>query len=148
VTLEDLHLRAKQLNRNDPRRPLVLLADPESGSALETVGRIDLLDEGYSLKTQQVREPAGRVDFLIVPRKREVPPGWLVVELDGYAFHASPAQFAEDRRRDAELTARPRREDRTGFRGPAVHVRAGAAAAGVVARGGARHPLARAQGRR
>ena len=98
VSLEDLQLRAEELNRNDPRRHLVALADPGSGSALETVGRLDLLDEGYDLRTQQVREPAGRVDILIEE--------WLVVELDGWAFHSGPAQFAEDRRRDAELTAR------------------------------------------
>jgi very-short-patch-repair endonuclease len=37
------------------------------------------------------------VDFLW-PRER------LVVEIDGFAFHASAASFERDRRRDAELT--------------------------------------------
>jgi very-short-patch-repair endonuclease len=31
--------------------------------------------------------------------------GWLVVELDGYETHGRIGQFAEDRRRDAELAA-------------------------------------------
>ena len=30
----------------------------------------------------------------------------LVVEVDGFAFHASRAQFEDDRRRDAELAAK------------------------------------------
>lgn len=87
-------LRAS-LPRGDSRRALLGLADPRSGSALETVGRVDLLDEGFRVQTQQVLAPAGRVDFLI--------DGWLVVELDGYETHGRIGQFAEDRRRDAEL---------------------------------------------
>lgn len=83
------------LPRSDSRRALLAMADPRCGSALETVGRVDLLDEGFRVQTQQVLAPAGRVDFLI--------DGWLVVELDGYETHGRIGQFAEDRRRDAEL---------------------------------------------
>jgi very-short-patch-repair endonuclease len=98
VSLEDLSVAAKSWNRRDPRRNLLRWADPDCGSALETVARVDLAGEGYALQTQQVREPAGRVDFLV--------DGWLVVEVDGFAFHADRVQFAEDRRRDAELARR------------------------------------------
>lgn len=98
LSAEDLQTAAKSLNRNDPRRPSLRLADPACGSPLETVARIDLLDEGYPVETQQFVEGVGWVDFLI--------DGWLVVEVDGYQFHADPKAFANDRRRDAELRAR------------------------------------------
>jgi very-short-patch-repair endonuclease len=39
----------------------------------------------------------GWVDLLVEGR--------LVVEIDGYAYHSSPQQFADDRRRDAALAA-------------------------------------------
>jgi very-short-patch-repair endonuclease len=98
VSWEDLNLAAKGMNRNDDRRKLLAMADEKSGSPLESIGRYDLLEAGYSLQTQVVLDPAGRVDFLI--------DGWLVVELDGRRTHDDPVQFAEDRRRDAELTRR------------------------------------------
>ncbi|MFB9376909.1 DUF559 domain-containing protein [Kineococcus gynurae] len=97
LTVDELRSAADALNRRDPARGLAPLVDPGSGSALESVARLDLLDAGYPVRTQQVQQPAGRVDLLLG--------GWLVVEVDGYAFHAGPAQFAEDRRRDAELLA-------------------------------------------
>lgn len=56
---------------------------------------MDLLDEGYSLCTQRVLEPAGRTDFVI--------DGWLVVEVDGFTFHVGRGRRDEDLRRDAEL---------------------------------------------
>jgi very-short-patch-repair endonuclease len=95
LTLADLHLAAARMNRRDPRRGLLGMADPQSGSALETVARVDLLDQGLRVRTQQAIEPAGRVDLLVEDR--------LVVEVDGYAFHASARQRSEDLRRDAEL---------------------------------------------
>jgi very-short-patch-repair endonuclease len=98
LTVEDLELAAKGMNRSDPRRALLARADPECGSALESVARMDLLDEGYDLRTQEFLSPAGRVDFLI--------DDWLVVEVDGYEYHAGRGPFAEDRRRDAELERR------------------------------------------
>ncbi|WP_380158896.1 DUF559 domain-containing protein [Kineococcus sp. R86509] len=98
VSWEDLDLAAKGMNRNDDRRKLLAMADEKSGSPLESIGRYDLLEAGYSLQTQVVLDPAGRVDFLI--------DDWLVVELDGRRTHDDPVQFAEDRRRDAELTRR------------------------------------------
>jgi very-short-patch-repair endonuclease len=95
LTTDDLEEMLDRLPRNDRRRSLLSMADPECGSPLETVGRVDLRDEGFAPLTQQVLEPAGRVDFLIA--------GWLIVELDGYETHATIGQFREDRRRSAEL---------------------------------------------
>ncbi|WP_369070283.1 DUF559 domain-containing protein [Kineococcus terrestris] len=96
LDVDDLLAAASRLNRRDPRRGLLRMADPASGSALETVARVDLLDEGYAVRTQRVLEPAGRVDLVV--------DGWLVVEVDGFAFHSSAGQRREDLRRDAELT--------------------------------------------
>ena len=45
-----------------------------------------------------VRIRGHEVDFLWVAEK-------LVVEVDGYAYHASASAFGRDRRRDATLTA-------------------------------------------
>ncbi|MEZ0494383.1 hypothetical protein AB2L28_19270 [Kineococcus sp. TBRC 1896] len=42
--LEELQAAAAAMNRNDPRRRLVVWVDPECGSALESVARYDLLD--------------------------------------------------------------------------------------------------------
>lgn len=98
ISLEDLHLAAKKMNRNDDRRRLIAWADEKCGSPLESIGRYDLLDAGYDLETQQYVAGVGRVDFVI--------DGWLVVELDGRLFHEDAVQFEEDRRRDAELVRR------------------------------------------
>lgn len=85
------------MNRDDDRRRLIAWADPGYGSPLESIGRYDLLEAGYAVRTQRVLEPAGRVDSLL---------DHLVVELDGYEFHADRQRFAEDRRRDTELARR------------------------------------------
>lgn len=85
-----------ELRHNDPRWSLLGMADPECGSPLETVGRVDLLDEGFPVTTQQSFTRVGRVDFVIA--------GWLVVELDGFESHSSIGQFGEDRRRSVELS--------------------------------------------
>lgn len=98
VTVEELEDAARRMNRNDPRRGLITLADPVCDSALESIARVDLLDEGYPLRTQRVLEPAGRTDFVI--------DGWLVVEVDGFTFHSARERRNEDLRRDAELRRR------------------------------------------
>jgi very-short-patch-repair endonuclease len=98
VTVTELQEAAARMNRNDPRRELVAMADPECGSALESVARVDLLDEGYHLRSQQVLEPAGRTDFVV--------DDWLVVEVDGFTFHSARERRDDDLRRDAELRRR------------------------------------------
>ncbi len=68
-----------------------------AGSSGETVGRMVMQDAGFSVQPQVHIRGVGWVDLLVEGR--------LVVEIDGYAYHSSPQQFADDRRRDAALAA-------------------------------------------
>jgi very-short-patch-repair endonuclease len=79
-------------------RRAVRHADQLAGSALESVLRllIDLLD--VEVRTQVLIPGVGRVDILIN--------GWLVIEADGYAFHADREAYRNDRRRDNALSER------------------------------------------
>lgn len=67
-------------------------ADGCVDSALESVVRTRLRRRGVQLRTQVQLPGVGRVDFLIG--------NYLIVELDGWEFHRSPEQFANDRQRD------------------------------------------------
>ncbi|WP_129337868.1 endonuclease domain-containing protein [Cellulomonas endophytica] len=96
VAEEELVEARRRLHVQDPRRRLLARSDACSGSALESVARADLLDEGYRVRSQVWLPPAGRVDLLV--------DDWLVLEVDGWAFHGDPGQRSEDLRRDAELT--------------------------------------------
>ncbi len=71
-------------------------ADAGSQSGLETIVRLLMRAHGVALRTQVQIDGVGRVDMLIGDR--------LVVELDGYGFHAN--RFEEDRERDWELLQR------------------------------------------
>ncbi|WP_457973296.1 endonuclease domain-containing protein [Arthrobacter sp. D1-17] len=51
---------------------------------------------GIATETQVWLDGIGRVDFLLE--------GFLIVELDGIAFHLEPRQFKKDRRRDNSAT--------------------------------------------
>ena len=67
----------------------------QADSGLETLLRLAAEAQGWRVEVQ-VRIPGvGRVDILI--------DGWLVVELDGGAWHDDEQAQDEDRRRDAEL---------------------------------------------
>ena len=82
-------------------RAVVARLDPLSGSVLESLCRLLLEDAGLRpFETQHVvrlgRRAVGRVDFAW-PEQR------LVVEVDGYAFHADRASYRKDRRRINEL---------------------------------------------
>lgn len=69
--------------------------DGSADSGLETLFRLAAQAQGWRVETQ-VRIPGvGRVDLLI--------DGWLVVELDGAAWHDDDASQERDRRRDADL---------------------------------------------
>lgn len=70
------------------------LAKVERGadSLLETLARVLFRDAGISTETQVWITGIGRVDFLLE--------GFLIVEIDGIAFHLDPRQFKKDRRRD------------------------------------------------
>jgi len=61
-------------------------------SLLETLARVLFRDAGIRVETQVWIDGIGRVDFLLE--------GFLIVELDGLAFHLDPRQFKKDRRRD------------------------------------------------
>lgn len=80
-----------------PARALVRRADPRSGSSGETVARLTIEDAGLRVEPQVLIPGVGWVDLLVEGR--------VVVEIDGYAYHSDPAQFALDRRRDAALVA-------------------------------------------
>jgi very-short-patch-repair endonuclease len=69
--------------------------DPEAGSALESVLRIMLLACGGDVRSQVWIAGVGRVDFVIN--------GWLVIEGDGFAFHADRQSYRNDRRRATAL---------------------------------------------
>jgi very-short-patch-repair endonuclease len=56
-------------------------------------------DAGLSLPAVNARVAGFEVDFLWRPQR-------LVIEVDGYRFHADRRAFENDRRRDAELVAR------------------------------------------
>ena len=80
----------------------VSLADPTCGSALESLFRVLLVLAGLApAETQYAVRRAGRllgrVDFAW-------PALLLVVETDGFAFHADRATYRSDRRRTNALT--------------------------------------------
>lgn len=82
-------------------RAVVERLDPLSGSVLESLCRLLLEDAGLRpFETQHVvrfgRRTIGRVDFAW-PEQR------LVVEVDGYAFHADRETYRNDRRRGNAL---------------------------------------------
>jgi very-short-patch-repair endonuclease len=79
-------------------KQVLRLADARSGSPLESVVRVALVLAGHSVQPQAYIPGVGFVDFLV--------DGWLVVEIDGFAYHSERAQYREDRRRGNELTAR------------------------------------------
>lgn len=79
-------------------RGTLRLADPRSGSAIETVARLALVASGLTVRSQVDIAGVGQVDLLI--------DGWLVVEIDGYAHHSSREQFRNDRRRANALAER------------------------------------------
>lgn len=81
---------------------VVRLADPRSGSVLESLLRVLLAEHGLAPPTSQLLVRTrhggriGRVDFAW-------PDAMLVVETDGFAFHADRRSYREDRRRGDAL---------------------------------------------
>lgn len=61
-------------------------------SLLETLARVLFREAGIATGTQVWINGVGRVDFLLE--------GFLIVEIDGIAFHLESRQFKKDRRRD------------------------------------------------
>ena len=105
VTVEELMAALRELpagrGRSRVARALRLM-DPQSGSVLETLCRVLLQQAGLAPDETQlvVRDASGhwigRVDFAWPTRR-------LVVETDGFAFHADRASYRDDRRRSNAL---------------------------------------------
>lgn len=83
------HLRG---NRCGKARDVVARVECGADSLLETLARVLFRDAGIVTETQVWIEGIGRVDFLLE--------GFLIVEIDGLAFHLESRQFKKDRRRD------------------------------------------------
>jgi very-short-patch-repair endonuclease len=85
-------------NRCGKARDVLARVERGADSLLETLARVLFRDAGIATETQVWLDGIGRVDFLLE--------GFLIVELDGIAFHLEPRQFKKDRRRDNSATAR------------------------------------------
>lgn len=79
-------------NRCGKARDVVAKVERGADSLLETLARVLFREAGISTETQVWIDGIGRVDFLLE--------GFLIVEIDGLAFHLEPRQFKKDRRRD------------------------------------------------
>jgi very-short-patch-repair endonuclease len=76
-------------------RTLLGMVDANSESLLETIARVVLRVRGLHVETQVEVPGVGRVDLLVE--------GVLVVELDGFDYHADRAHYRNDRRRGNAL---------------------------------------------
>lgn len=79
-------------------RRVLGLVDGRSGSLIETMLRLGLRQAGLPVDVQVLIPGVGRVDFVVG--------GWLVVEVDGFAYHSERAQYRADRFRANGLVAR------------------------------------------
>jgi very-short-patch-repair endonuclease len=79
-------------------RRVLGLVDGRSGSVIETVLRLALRQAGLDVDCQVRIDGVGRVDLVVG--------GWLVVEVDGFAYHSERAQYRADRARANALAAR------------------------------------------
>lgn len=82
--------------RNGRARAVLALVQPGADSLLETVARVLFRDAGLQVQTQVFLDGVGYVDFLIE--------GFLVVEIDGAAFHMSRKAFRRDLLRNNRVT--------------------------------------------
>jgi very-short-patch-repair endonuclease len=78
-------------------RRVVDLADARAMSGLESLARVEIVEalraSGVLVETQVLLRGIGFVDLLV--------DGWIIVETDGFAFHADRTSYRRDRRRDA-----------------------------------------------
>ena len=88
----DQLLRYLDGKRCGKARTVLSKVERGADSLLETLARVLFRDAGISTETQVWINGIGRVDFLLE--------GFLIVEIDGIAFHLEPRQFKKDRRRD------------------------------------------------
>ena len=108
VSLVDETLRTGRCTPDDlgglpgTRWRLVLrTADARAMSSIESLARVEVVvavaELGLTVEPQVGLRGVGSVDLLV--------DGWLVVELDGFAFHADRAAYRRDRARDQVLTS-------------------------------------------
>lgn len=90
VSLAEVAQRLQNRHSAAPRG-LLDLTDAACQSPLETVARVLLRVRGLHVASQVRLGGVGRVDLLVE--------GVLVVELDGFAYHADRGHYREDRRR-------------------------------------------------
>ena len=74
------------------------LSSDRARSILETVARLQLIDKGLTPQVGVWIEGVGEVDMIIL--------GFIVIEVDGWAFHSSKEQREKDLKRDRELLRR------------------------------------------
>lgn len=79
-------------NRNGRARAALSRAGVDADSAIEVVARLLLEDAGLAVRSQVSIEGVGRVDFLVED--------FLVVEIDGAAFHSDRRALRQDRQRN------------------------------------------------
>ncbi|WP_251046153.1 endonuclease domain-containing protein [Arthrobacter sp. ISL-85] len=85
-------LRHLNGNRSGKARDVISKVERGADSLLETLARVLFREAGITTETQVCIDGIGRVDFLLE--------GFLIVEIDGLAFHLDSRQFKKDRRRD------------------------------------------------
>ena len=79
-------------------REALSLSSDRARSILETVARLQLIDMGLTPQVGVWIEGVGEVDMIIL--------GFIVIEVDGWAFHSSKEQHEKDLKRDRELLRR------------------------------------------
>lgn len=79
-------------------REALSLSSERARSILETVARLQLIDMGLTPQVGVWIEGVGEVDMIIL--------GFIVIEVDGWAFHSSKEQREKDLKRDRELLRR------------------------------------------
>ncbi len=79
-------------------REALSLSSDRARSILETVARLQLIDMGLTPQVGVWIEGVGEVDMIILD--------FIVIEVDGWAFHSSKEQREKDLKRDRELLRR------------------------------------------
>ena len=79
-------------------REALTLSSDRARSILETVARLQLIDMGLTPQVGVWIEGVGEVDMIVL--------GFIVIEVDGWAFHSSKEQREKDLKRDRELLRR------------------------------------------
>jgi very-short-patch-repair endonuclease len=105
LTPEGLELVMQRMPRRIRRLHRHVDARAESG--LETLLRLAIRDEGWSVESQVRIDGVGRVDFVI--------DGWLVIEADGSQWHDHHEAIGRDRERNSALVLRGYRWHRFGY---------------------------------